>query len=169
MEEEINSKKYRKAIFIVAYKKTKKGFIYLVLKRKLHWRGWEFPKGGVEKWETKKMAVKREIKEETGLKAKKIKNHKINGYYDYIKNLPERPYSGQSYQLYSVELPKGKINMDEHEHKAYKWLSFENATKIITWKNQKDCLKIVNEYLTKKNRKREYLTRFISKPKFSQK
>ena len=38
----------------------------------MHWTGWEFPKGGVELFETKKMTVKREIKEETGLNTIKI-------------------------------------------------------------------------------------------------
>ena len=37
-------RKYRKGIFFVVYAKTKKGIKYLVLKRKLHWSGWEFPK-----------------------------------------------------------------------------------------------------------------------------
>ena len=45
MSEENN---YRKSVFIVVYRKTEKGILYLILKRKLHWVGWEFPKGGIE-------------------------------------------------------------------------------------------------------------------------
>jgi hypothetical protein len=40
--------KYRKAVFIVVYRRTKNIFNkqnkLLILKRKLHWAGWEFPK-----------------------------------------------------------------------------------------------------------------------------
>jgi len=44
---------------------------FLVLKRKLHWHGWEFVKGHVEK-ETARQAVLRELREETGIKNVKL-------------------------------------------------------------------------------------------------
>ena len=50
---------YRKGFFIVTYSRTKEGIKYLILKRKLHWKGWEFPKGGLEKGESFEKAVKR--------------------------------------------------------------------------------------------------------------
>ena len=71
--------KYRKAIFIVIYTITKKRIEYLILKRRLHWKGWEFPKGGIKFSETERKAVLRELKEETGLSSKKIK--KFNKKY----------------------------------------------------------------------------------------
>ena len=37
------------------------------MKRHLHWDGWEFPKGGVDRGEGKIISAFREIKEETGL------------------------------------------------------------------------------------------------------
>ena len=78
--------KYRKAIFVVTYAKVKDEIYYLILKRKLHWKGWEFPKGGLESLREKlfvNSAVKREVKEETSLKAIKIKNMKTSGKYKY--------------------------------------------------------------------------------------
>ena len=68
--------KYRKAVFVVTYRKEKDKIKYLILKRKLHWKGWEFPKGGVNKDESLLHAVKREIKEETGQSAFNIKKYK---------------------------------------------------------------------------------------------
>ncbi|OIO42855.1 hypothetical protein AUJ62_00690 [Candidatus Pacearchaeota archaeon CG1_02_32_21] len=140
---------YRKALFIVAYKIINDNIKYLILKRKLHWKGWEFPKGGVEFLETKKMAVKREVKEETGLGIKKITNQKVYGKYEYKKVIPDRPFKGQSYQLYSVELIEGVVKVDHREHSSYLWLSYEKAIKRLTWNNQKECLKIVNDSLVK--------------------
>ena len=65
----IKDEKYRKAVFAVTYYITPEGKIeYLILKRKKHWKGWEFPKGKIEKFETKKAAARREVNEETGLK-----------------------------------------------------------------------------------------------------
>ena len=64
-------KKYRKAVFIVTYLKTKKGIKYLILKRKLHWVGWEFPKGGLEKKEKKIQGAK------SASKRKSISAHSV--------------------------------------------------------------------------------------------
>jgi len=140
--------KYRKAVFIVTYSIIGNKIEYLILKRKLHWKGWEFPKGGVNIFETKKQAVKRELKEETGLRALKIKKFNIKGKYDYDKEYPDRPgFKGQTYTLYSAEVKKGGIKFDKTEHSGYKWASFNEALKNLTWKNQKKCLKEVNSCL----------------------
>jgi len=142
--------KYRKAVFVIAYVRNKKEVEYLVLKRKLHWVGWEFPKGGVEFFETKRQAVKREIKEETGLSVLKIKRFCVKGKYRYDKEYPERKrYVGQSYVLYAVEVRKKKVKIDKLEHSDYKWLDFRQAMKKITWPNQRKCLKIVNGWIEK--------------------
>ncbi len=142
--------KYRKSVFIVAYSLEGKEPIYIIQKRKLHWIGWEFPKGGIKKFETKRQTVKREIKEETNLKPIKIVNHKIKGKYKYPKIFSDRSgIIGQSYHLFSVEVKKGKIKFDRREHFSSKWATYKEAQKLLTHKNQKDCLKIVNNYLTK--------------------
>ena len=158
--------KYRNSVFIVVYSrqkaeplatsskrgqsKVKNKIEYLVLKRKLHWNGWEFPKGGIDSGETRIGAVKREIKEETGLKILKIKKFNISGKFKYNKKFPDRQgFIGQKYSLYSVLVKKSKIKLDRREHSDYKWLGFIDAVKKLTWKNQRKCLKIVNEWLNK--------------------
>ena len=134
--------KLRKAVFIVAYRKNP--IEYLILKRKLHWKGWEFPKGGVEK-ENLIKAVKRELFEETGLKAKRIIRFPIKGKFKYDKKTQEeRNFSGQSYTLFAAEVKNDKITYDKLEHSGYKWLPFNKAIKVLTWNNQKKSLKIVN-------------------------
>jgi 8-oxo-dGTP pyrophosphatase MutT (NUDIX family) len=143
--------KYRKAVFMVAYGRTpNKEIKYLVLKRRFHWRGWEFPKGGVNFSESKKNAVRREIEEETGMKALKIKAFNFHGKYNYKRKFPDRKdYLGQAYSLYSVEIKYGKIKIDENEHSKYVWLNFEEAKKKVTFINQKKSLEIVNKWLNK--------------------
>ena len=135
--------KFRKAVFIVTYRKNP--VEYLVLKRKLHWKGWEFPKGGVEK-ENLIKAVKRELFEETGLRARKIRRFPIKGKFKYDKKTQEeRNFFGQSFTLFSAEVKNKKVVYDKLEHSTYKWLPFNKAIKILTWPNQKRSLKIVND------------------------
>lgn len=143
--------RYRKAVFVVVYSKTEKEIEYLILKRKLHWNGWEFPKGGLEGLKEiifTKNAVKRELREETGLNPIKIIKFSVKGRYKYNKQLKDRPgIIGQEFILYAAEVKKQKIKIDALEHSDYKWALFKEALKKLTWQNQKKCLKIVNSYL----------------------
>ncbi|MBW6442557.1 NUDIX domain-containing protein [Patescibacteria group bacterium] len=145
---------YRKAVFILAYTRNKKDIEYLLLKRKLHWEGWEFPKGAIKFLETKKNAVKRELKEETGLYPIKIKKFDYSGKYEYEKKIPDRPrFKGQSFVLYAVEVKKPfnrKVKISEIEHSDYKWVNYPKAIKLLRWPNQKESLKIVNDFLKQK-------------------
>lgn len=147
--------KYRPGIFVVVFAKTKKGIEYLILRRKLHWRGWEFPKGGLQGTEKvfKKIGVLREVKEETGLRVKKIKKFPIKGKYRYQKELKDRPsIIGQTFTLFAAEVEKGKVNLKKNkdaEHSAYEWANFSQALKKLTWPNQKKCLKVVDAWLKK--------------------
>lgn len=140
--------KYRKSVFIVVYIKEADKIKYIILKRRLHWKGWEFPKGGVENNERDKDAVRRETKEETGLTIKNVKRFDFHGKYRYSGKYPDRlGFIGQEYSLYAVEVHKGKVKLDSHEHITYEWLMFNEAIKRLTWRNQKRCLGIVNKWL----------------------
>ena len=123
---------------------------YLILFRKLHWKGYEFPKGGIENGETKFDAIKREISEETGLEILRIHNHHKKGKWIYEKELKDRPEMiGQNWGLFSVEVKKGKVKIDKREHSSFEWLSYESAISKLTYENQKNCLEIVNKWVLK--------------------
>lgn len=144
--------KYRKAVFIVVYSKKKNKIEYLILKRKLHWKGWEFPKGGINPGESKKRAVRREVFEETGARPLKgkIREFDLSGKYDYNQKLSDRPgFKGQTFQLYSAEIRKEKIKLGK-EHSDYKWVSLREALKKLRWPNQKKALRIVSQALKEK-------------------
>lgn len=136
---------YRRAVFIITYKKPGK---YLLLRRKLHWRGWEFPKGGIEHGEPQMLAAVRELKEETGNDSLALKKFNVFGRYVYDKKTArERGHAGQDYVLFAAEIKGKTIKLDKKEHSAYKWVSYKEALKTLTWPNQKKCLKVVNSVL----------------------
>ncbi len=142
---------YRKAVFIVTYRKEGNKILYLVLKRKLHWKGWEFPKGGIEGRENLKRTAARELFEETKLKPLIITNHKSSGKFIYdTSTQKERVFYGQTFKLFSVKVNSSKVRYDRKEHAGYKWLEFKPALKLLTWKNQRKCLRIVNKTKSRK-------------------
>ena len=142
--------KLRHAIFAVVYSIKNKKVEYLILKRKKHWVGWEFTKGGIDLFETRKMTAKREVKEETGQKILRLKKFNTKGIYKYKKELKDRPgIVGQTYHLFAAEVKKGKVSLDKKEHSGFKWMNFNEAEKKLTWENQKKCLKIVDDWLKK--------------------
>ncbi len=162
--------RYRKAIFITTYarqkpkvlatlskhgrSKTKNDFEYLILRRRLHWKGWEFPKGEIKFSETERKAVIRELKEETGLSPLKIKKFNFSGKYNYDKMFPDRPdFKGQKFSLYAAEIKKAKVKFDKYEHSGYKWVGFEKAIKMLKWPNQRKSLRIVSKWLKEKSQK----------------
>ena len=108
--------KYRKGVFLVVYAKNKKNnFEYLILRRHLHWAGWEFPKGGLKGKENILKAVLREFKEETGLTALNSKNFNLSGKYKFGREIEKREgMVGQTYEcLYAIEAEKGKVKFDK--------------------------------------------------------
>ena len=145
------NKKYRRVVFAVVYRRKNGKIEYLLLKRKLHWKGWEFPKGGIERFESKKMTVWREVFEETGIRPIRIKNHRFDGSYNYKKNIPKRPFVGQIFYLYSAEINSdSEVKIDGREHSDFQWIDFRKSLHILTWDNQRECLKRVDDWVRRK-------------------
>lgn len=98
------------------------------------WDGYDFPGGGIEKGETQEEALKREIKEETGLD---VKVGKLVDCFDSFF----RPYFVKEFWhchliYFLCKNPKGKIskaNFDEYE-KRYadlaEWIPLNKINKI---------------------------------------
>jgi len=114
-------------------------FYFLIIHRILRWRGWEVLKETIEPSETPLQALKRGIKEETGLK-----NYKI------IKNLhayEEWKALGNKYKIIATYLVKAdkkqKISLKQkvREHDKYQWLDKKTALKKLTWPKTKQLIK----------------------------
>lgn len=119
---------------------------FLILHRVLRWQGWEFVKETLEPGENIIGALKRGIKEETGLKN-----------FEIIKSLDKQEkwqVLGNDYFVMNVFLVKADMNQKISflpadkagkklpiEHDDYQWLDKETALKKLTWPESRKLLK----------------------------
>lgn len=116
---------------------------FLLLEYSNHWG---FVKGNIEAKEDEISTAKRELKEETGITKFKLLDkfkEKINYYY---KKDGKTVYKEDVFFLILTENEEVKIS---EEHKSYKWCDYEEAYKLVNFKNTKEILKKANEFITK--------------------
>ena len=121
--------------------------LFLVLRRVLNWKGWEFVKGSIKN-EKEESAILREIKEETSLEKVEIV-HKFPEKMEYEHPTGFRQsfdFSGSSHTVFLVELLDGDIKLSS-EHNAFRWLQYKEARKILTFENQRKFLDSAMKFL----------------------
>lgn len=99
---------------------------------------WGFVKGNVETGEKPEETARRELKEETGIKAIHLaKGFKEKEEYFYKKE-GKTVHKEVIYLL--AETKEKKVTLS-YEHTGYKWVSYEEAMQIITHMQTKNILK----------------------------
>ena len=129
-------------IEVILFRRIDGEIQYLLLKRisKLG-EFWQPVTGGLEKGETKMEALKREIKEETGIE-NLVRIIEGVHYFELATPLHEKEY------VYGVEvLPTEKIVLS-WEHSEFKWYSFLEALGKLRWEENKEAIRRLNMILT---------------------
>jgi len=116
---------------------------YLLLKRLPKRNGfWQPVTGGVEEGETRNEALRREIREETGITNIIIVLEDLH-LFEFSDPNPTQEY------VYGVEVsPSEKIVLDQGEHSEYRWCSFREALHLLHWKENKEALRKLGKTLT---------------------
>ncbi|HLD38839.1 MAG TPA: NUDIX hydrolase [archaeon] len=121
---------------------------FLILKRKLHWHGWEFVKGRAEK-ETARQAVLREIREETGIRNDMFITKLPPEIFYRHENIHGHTSSVQ--KAFLLEYLGGKIRLS-FEHSAYKWVDKKTAERLLTHRSHKIFLKYAYKIVKKRKK-----------------
>ena len=114
---------------------------YLLLKYGLG--HWEYVKGHMEKGETEKETIMRELEEETGIKEASI----IEGFnekYDYVFTSKGKKIH-KFVNCYLIKSNTRDVKLS-FEHVGYKWLPFKNAIKLLTYNNARRILKKAHNF-----------------------
>lgn len=110
---------------------------------------WDFPKGHVEKGETEKQTLRREIMEETGISMLEViprfKRFVFYFYQAKRKERAERIESGRSTNVakivvyYLTKTDEKSISISD-EHVNFKWMEQDEALRRITFPQSKKVL-----------------------------
>ncbi len=105
---------------------------------------WDFPKGKIEKGETKNQAALRELLEETGLYTKIQPGFEDRLSYFFYDFDGERAH--KTVYFFVGQVKKQEIVLS-HEHQGFDWLPFTLALKQLTYDNAKQVLRNVNDFI----------------------
>jgi len=144
--------KYRKYVAAIIFTRTKSKDLFLLLRRKQNWKGWEYVKGGLLPGESLKAGLRREISEETGQKRFKViaklpKKIRYIWPKTYLKD--EKRWRGAVQQVYVVEVFSKSIKLDRKEHSGYAWLPAAKTMKLLTYKEPKVAMRHVLKNILK--------------------
>jgi 8-oxo-dGTP pyrophosphatase MutT (NUDIX family) len=134
--------KYEKSVGGIVCTKNKE---YLILKYGMG--HWGLVKGNIEKGESKKETLFRELEEETGIKDAEI----IDGFeeeIEYFYTLKGKKIHKKV--VYFLVKTYTKIVKLSYEHDDYKWLSFQKAMRKIKFQNLKKVIEKANKFLEKR-------------------
>ena len=104
---------------------------------------WGFPRGKIEEAEEEMSTVKREIEEETGLK--KLKYLKFREKISWFFRRDGETIFKESI-FYLAESENEEVKISE-EHDDFRWCSFDEAMKLLKFKNAREVLTKADEFL----------------------
>jgi 8-oxo-dGTP pyrophosphatase MutT (NUDIX family) len=105
---------------------------------------WDFPKGHIEKGESEEETLRREVFEETGIKQLEIIPQFRHTIQYFFKRENRTVKKFVTFYLAKVKNKKIKLSF---EHTGYKWLSYRQAKRQLTFQNAKEILQKANRFL----------------------
>lgn len=124
----------------VVFRRENNNFKFLLIRnrRSAHWG---FPKGHIEKGETKEETAIREILEETGLNVRILPDFRQNSEYT-IQGKIEK-----SVDIFLAETNETEFKIQEEEIEECDWFSYADALKTLNYENDKRILGEALQYL----------------------
>ncbi len=126
----------------IIFRRNSNRIEYLLLKRLPERNGfWQPVTGGVEEGETLTEALRREIREETGIE-NLVRVIEDIYYFEFSDPNLNKEY------VFGVEVSSTEVVvLDGEEHSEYRWCSIKGALQLLNWKENKEALEKLNTML----------------------
>jgi len=102
---------------------------------------WSFPKGHVEQGENEFQTALREVKEETNLDI-----HILDGFRQCVEYFP-KPHVKKQVVYFLAQAVTEDVHRQEEEVSETAWAEFEEAYRMVTFKNDKNLIRRAQEHL----------------------
>lgn len=135
---------YETSCGAVVFRDIKGEIRYLLIKNKRS-SHWGFPKGHIEKGETKKETAMREVLEETGIRVKLIDGFESISKYK-IQNKIEKRVS-----IFVGTTSDTSTNIQQEEIEDYIWLTYDRALNLLKFDNDKKIIVSAHNFLNNNN------------------
>ena len=130
---------------VIVYFKRKDKVEFLLLKHDNSGH-WDFPKGKIEKGETKIQAAQRELFEEAGAKAKI--HDKFEKSFEYFFKDYDGELAKKTVYFFVGKAVYKHVTISK-EHVDFAWLEYDDAYDRLTYDNAKLVLEEANKFLAK--------------------
>jgi 8-oxo-dGTP pyrophosphatase MutT (NUDIX family) len=126
----------------IIFRRNSNRIEYLLLKRLPERNGfWQPVTGGVEEGETLTEALRREIREETGIE-NLVRVIEDIYYFEFSDPNLNKEY------VFGVEVASTEVVvLDGEEHSEYRWCGIKGALQLLNWKENKEALEKLNTML----------------------
>lgn len=101
---------------------------------------WQLPKGIVDEGETPEQAAVREVREEAGVETDLVAHLRTIQYWYYGERRGERVRYRKQVHFYLLAYRGGRIEDHDHEVAEARWATFEEAARLLAFKNEREVL-----------------------------
>ncbi len=136
---------------VIPIRRQDRRFLFLLVQH--HAGHWAFPKGHAEHGETAIQAARRELREETGISAVQLLQDAVLSETYYFKR--DQQTVAKTVRYYIGIVGDAAVQIQAAEIKDYRWVSFDEATRLITFSESRRVLSTAQEYLTQRLKQRD--------------
>lgn len=108
---------------------------------------WQLPKGIVDAGESDEQAALREVREEAGIECEIVEKIETVEYWYYGNWRGERVRFHKLVHFYLMKYVSGDVADHDHEVSESRWVSVDDAIKMLAFKSEKDVVKKASELI----------------------
>jgi 8-oxo-dGTP pyrophosphatase MutT (NUDIX family) len=110
---------------------------------------WQLPKGIVDPGETPEVTAVREVKEEAGVETELLRLIETIEYWYQRVQYGKRIRYHKFVHFYLLQYQSGDVENHDHEIEESRWVSFEEATRLLAFKSERNVVEKAREIVRK--------------------